>query len=537
MRSVRSILCWFVALEAVICFWGGSIAAGRAAQLAYDSHMNAALWELGVALPITGVGILLAAFCVAYWRKRRTTQTWAVVTGGLHLFIAGAFLTLMWVTARYRPDVVWQPPRSVWQTLGAIAGLGVVMIAAFWQWNAEAEPKAAGHPRIAGDGTHPLIDTLAWVVSVAGFLAAMVGCFRWGRYAGMPQHTGLPYAVEVVIAAEAMVLVHEAGHALTGQLLGMRVRAFVVGPFQWRIREGRWRFQLRLADLVATGGSTAVVPTDPQQSRGHEIRMIAGGPAANLLTGLAALAALLTARGHAWQSEWRLLAVFAAFSLLASVVNLLPFRTRTSYSDGAQMYQLLSGGPWGDYHHALGIVGSSLVTKLRPRDYDIGAMERAAGAIREGVRGTHLRLLEYCYYLDHGRLREATQAVNEAEEAAQESLAAIPVEFYSAFVFAKAFVQRDAEGTRTWWTRLEAKQPASAKLGADVWLARTASLWMDGKMAEAKEAWDRGNAVAQQLPAAGAYDFDRDKYAMLRRELDAERRVLRWHDDVAMSTS
>lgn len=537
MRSVRSIVCWLVALEAVICFWAGSVSASRAAQLAHDWRTHAALWELAVALPVTGVGALFAAFCVAYWRRRRSAWTWAMVTGGFHLFAAASLGTLEWVTARFQGQRVWPMTRSVGQPAAGLAALGVLTIAAFWQWNAKNEGKTApAHPRIAGDWTHPVGDVLVWVLALAGFVAAMVGWFRWGTHAGLPRDGALPYLVEVVIAELAMVLVHEAGHALTGKLQGMRVRAFVVGPFQWRIREGRWRFQLRLADFLATGGSTAVVPTDPHQPRNHEIRMIAGGPAASLGGGLVALAFLLTAPGHAWQDEWRLLALFVTFSLLAAVVNLVPFRTRTSYSDGAQLGQLLSGGPWGDYHHALGIVGSSLVTPLRPRDFDIAAMQRAAEIIREGVRGTHLRLLEYCYYLDHGQLREATLAVNEAEEKAQEVLGALPVELYSDFVFAKAFVQRDADGTRTWWARLAEKIPSEADANADQWLARAAALWMDGKMAEAKQAWERGYAVAERLPDAGAYDFDRDKYAMLRRELDAERRVLRWHDDVALST-
>lgn len=540
MRAVRSILCWMLALEAGICFWAGSMAAGRAAQLSYESRMIAALWELAVALPITGVGMVFAAFCVAYWRKRRSTRAWATAAGGTHLFVAGAFLTLVWVTARYRPDFVWHTPRSVWQALGAMAGLGGATIAAFWRWNAAGERKTTPRAtKIAGDGTHPLTDKLIWIVSLAGFVAAMVEWFRWGRQTGLPQHTPLPYAVEAVIAALAVVLVHEVGHALTGTALGMRVRAFVVGPFQWRIREGRWRFQLRLADLLATGGSTAVVPTDARPSAGRVIRrreiwMIAGGPAASLLYGLAALAALLTARGHAWEGEWRLLAMFTTFSLLAGVVNLLPFHTRTGYSDGAQIYQLVSGGIWSDYHHALAIVGSSTVTPLRPRDFDLAAMERAAAVMTEGMPGTHLRLLAYSCNLDCGRLREASLAVNEAEALAVESLDEIPVEFYSDFVFAKAFVQRDAEGTRAWWTRLEAKKPEPST--ADTWLARAASLWMDGTMAAAKEAWEKGNALAQALPQAGAYDFERDKYAMLRRELDAERRILRWHDDAALTT-
>jgi hypothetical protein len=529
-----------LALEAGICFWAGSMAAGRAAQFSYDSRMAAALWQLAVALPVTGVGTVFAAFCVAYWRKRRSTRAWATAAGGTHVFIAAAFVGLVWATARFRPEAVWQTPRNVWGLLGGVAGLGAATIAAFWRWNAGTEPKTAlRSAKIAGDGTHPLVDKLVGGVSFAGLVAGIVGWLRWAQHAGLPQPSRLLFPVEVVVAALAMGLVHELGHALTGTTLGMRLRAFVAGPFQWRVREGRWRFQLRLRELLATGGSAALVPTDvpPADARAwvrREVWTIAGGPAASLLYGLAALAAVLTARGHAWEGEWRLLALFTTFSLLAGVMSLLPFHARTGYSDGAQIYQLLSGGAWDDSYRVLALAGSSTVTQLRPRDFDLAALERAAGVFTDGLRGTDLRLLAYCCNLDCGRLHEASLALNEAEALALASIEEIPVEFCSDFVFAKALVQRDAEGTRAWWARLEAKEPEAST--AATWLARAASLWMDGAMGEAKEAWEKGNALAQALPQAGAYDFERDKYAMLRRELDAERRILRWHDDATLLT-
>jgi tetratricopeptide (TPR) repeat protein len=146
------------------------------------------------------------------------------------------------------------------------------------------------------------------------------------------------------------------------------------------------------------------------------------------------------------------------------------------------------------------------------------------------VRAAHLRLVEFCYYLDCGRRRDASDALNEAEAAALEAGTTIPSEFYGEFVFGKAFVQRDAEGTRQWWDRLLATKPK--RLNADYWLARSAYLWMDGRMEEAREAWEKGNTLAHRLPKAGAYEFEREKYAMLRGELVTQRVQPRWHEDV-----
>jgi hypothetical protein len=80
---------------------------------------------------------------------------------------------------------------------------------------------------------------------------------------------------------------------------------------------------------------------------------------------------------------------------------------------------------------------------------------------------------------------------------------------------------------------MEAKKPK--RFNADYWLARSAYLWMEGRWEEARDAWEKGHALAEELPKFGAYEFDRYRYALLRKELDAERRVPRWHEDLALT--
>lgn len=93
-------------------------------------------------------------------------------------------------------------------------------------------------------------------------------------------------------------------------------------------------------------------------------------------------------------------ALFAVWSLGVCVFNLLPFKTRDTYSDGANIYQLLSQGPGGDYHRVAAVVGATLVTPLRPRDFDIAMIQRAAQGIRDGRQALLLRLYAYLSFLD-----------------------------------------------------------------------------------------------------------------------------------------
>src|SRR5713101_3188247 len=132
--------------------------------------------------------------------------------------------------------------------------------------------------------------------------------------------------------------------------------------------------------------------------------MVAGGPFATLLTGTFALWVAFAAEGHSPVQAGGAFALFGAWSFVGCAVNLLPLRTKRNYSDGAQIYQLLSDGPWGDYHRVAAVVGSTLVTPLRPRDYDSQAILRAAHSITQGIQGLALRLYAYGYFLDHGRI-------------------------------------------------------------------------------------------------------------------------------------
>jgi hypothetical protein len=238
-----------------------------------------------------------------------------------------------------------------------------------------------------------------------------------------------------------------------------------------------------------------------------------------LCLGLAALWATFAASGRSWQRAWELLAFIAVFSLIGFVTNLLPIRPEANYSDGARIYQLISGGPWADAHRAFSIAGSSAFTPLRPRDYDIQTIQRAARSLTRGRQALFLRLLAYFHFLDCNRIAEAIEALAEAEAVYDQSPSDIAAEVCAEFVFGNAFLKQDAAAARKWWERLEAGKPR--RDDTDYWLARSALFWIENKPEEAREAWSAGNAIAQTRPAAGAYEFDRERFARLREALDS----------------
>jgi hypothetical protein len=255
-----------------------------------------------------------------------------------------------------------------------------------------------------------------------------------------------------------------------------------------------------------------------EQNRWREICVTAAGPFTSLCTGFIACGDVFTAKGQPWEGSWQPLAFFATSSLVMFAVNLIPIRPEGSYSDGARIYQLMRGGPLADLYQAINIAESTQVTPLRPRDYDIQAIQRAACTFAHGRQALFLRLYASSYFLDCGNLPEARAALDEAESIYRESALNISAKLHATFVFGDAYLRRDAAGARQWWERLEARKPTH--FGVDYWLALSALLWIEGRIEDAREAWTKGNALAQQLPAIGACEFDRYRYLLLRQVLD-----------------
>ncbi|MGD0737012.1 MAG: M50 family metallopeptidase [Terracidiphilus sp.] len=461
---------------------------------------------------IAMAGISLLIFGMAWWTVRRArpwARTWA---------IAASLVLILTMS----PFVFWWRllPLSFSIIYAALLAIGIAGLIAFIPRNALANGpiKALKPRRVAGDGTSGVFDVLAWVVVAAGYFAGMSVWDRWSFSHHLQIRTGLMYWLQLILALGLTIFIHESGHALAGLGLGMKLRAFIVGPFHWRIRDGRWNFQFQPSHFLSAGGAAALVTTDPNQPRWREIVMIAAGPLANLCTGLIAIPVALAAVGSSFEQDWHFLGVFSTLSLVTFAANLIPLRPESLYSDGARIFQLLRGGPWADLHRALAVVQSSLVTPLRPRNFDIDAIRRASASFTHGRQALLLRLLASYYFLDSENNDKAIEALSEAEAIYHESASDIPAELHFDFVFDSAYLRHDAASARQWWDRMEAKKPTH--LGVDYWLARSALLWIENHNEEAREAWNKTNALAQKLPTAGTYQFDRYRVGLLEAALN-----------------
>jgi hypothetical protein len=129
-----------------------------------------------------------------------------------------------------------------------------------------------------------------------------------------------------------------------------------------------------------------------------------------------------------------------------------------------------------------------------------------------------LRLLTCRHYLRADELSKAIANLREAEALYDGCVFEKPQDICAEFAFVNAFYKRDLAAAELWSSRME---EIGSEPDADYWRARTALLWLRGEKDQAREAWENGNALAAQLPAAGSHDFTRSCFAKLRAAFDA----------------
>jgi hypothetical protein len=449
-----------------------------------------------------------AVFALAWWtcmKARRSARILGLVASGIYLAVA---LIPCFFTHRLASANTILLAMSL---LGFVAfGKGLKIKLA-----AKTEEVAA----IPGDFTSRHVNRIAQAVTFGLSMSA----YLWWQGWLMAQHiTALNSAwvrfALTLIALLAITSIHETGHAVVGLICGMKVRAFFVGPFQWRIRDAKWEFEFKPKGLILADGETALIPGDGKLHPRQFFTMMFAGILANILTGTLALVLAIGSGILLPQPIKGFMVLFGAWSLGLAAANLLPFRTPQGYSDGAIVLQLLSGGAFAEFHLAIAQIGSSLVSSLRPRDYDIRSIRSAANGIAHGRQALLMWLYAFSHSIDAGNEREADEVLAHAELVCLESASSIPAEFHTAFVFGNAIVRRDAKATRFWWNRMQARKPTH--FNADYWRAESALHWIEGNLAEARTAWEKGNALVEQLPHAGAYDFSRYCSLLLRHELE-----------------
>jgi hypothetical protein len=127
-----------------------------------------------------------------------------------------------------------------------------------------------------------------------------------------------------------VILLHELGHVLAAAAVGSMVLGLSVGPVGiMRRRRGLRVIRIHRSQAA---GYAFIIPDFSRDVRRQVLIYVVGGPAANLITGLVALALTWPIQHH--DATHSALFAFAVLSLLIGLANLVPV-VATHHSDGA----------------------------------------------------------------------------------------------------------------------------------------------------------------------------------------------------------
>lgn len=245
MRAVRTFLSWVFALGAMI-FLRSAVSTAVNILGWPRAHLPSSLASAGAGAAAPLLGIVYGMACWSLWQGKKTARGWGIAASMLNVALGSVFL---YMDRRY----LLESPGAWVNADSVLLAIGLGGLIAFRRSDvASAEETLQPIP---GDGTNAILNRMVWIAGAGAFLAGMSWWWRWARVRGLPaEEASFAAKLMVLLVAQmAMVAIHEFGHAVVGRALGMRVRGFIVGPLQWHIRDGRWRFRFVLAGFLMPG--------------------------------------------------------------------------------------------------------------------------------------------------------------------------------------------------------------------------------------------------------------------------------------------
>jgi Zn-dependent protease len=215
------------------------------------------------------------------------------------------------------------------------------------------------------------------LLAVAIGIAAKVFGPSWARMLFQGVRVETLGALSAFAAAFAAgIILHEAGHLLAGMLVDFELIGASLGPVRGTHFHGKWTFQLSGALL---SGSISAIPRNNYQWRKRMLLVVAAGPAATFLTGLAAALILMNGTPGDWMRCF--LASLAQLNFFLFFLGLVPNGSKAQVRNDARLcYSLLRNNFETKEILLYHLVTQLGVAGLRPRDYPERLIRRLAAA-------------------------------------------------------------------------------------------------------------------------------------------------------------
>jgi hypothetical protein len=282
LHKLRGFLAWVFGFTALVC---AQIAFSTTLQTIHRHYELSPFRTLLVVLVPTMSTIECAVFGAAWWyiwRRRPSGRIWGICASLIYIKTSAVIAYLA-----YRSQSGWNDS-GFW----VILAIGIAGLIAFLRPFQQAPPIPEIR-NIPGDGTNNVINKAAPFVAFAAGLWAYHWWIGWIRTNGSTEYgwaeNGWNRVASATLIGLLITLLHELGHTITGLVFGMKLHAFIVGPFQWRIRDGKWNFQFKPLEVLSPAGATGVVPRSVDLPRWRSLCMTAAGPLVTMVSGIFAL--------------------------------------------------------------------------------------------------------------------------------------------------------------------------------------------------------------------------------------------------------
>lgn len=211
-----------------------------------------------------------------------------------------------------------------------------------------------------------------------------------------------------LLALYLVLLTHELGHLLFGKLAGMKPFLLITGPLKAVATQNGWQVSLN-TNINLAGGLAACMPVNTESLRRDLLWLVAGGPIASLLGGVAGALLYIFMPGDSLLSFFGLFFGITAAAIF--LVTLVPAKTSGFMTDGAQIISLLKGGIDVEQRALLLVLQAESLKGVRPRDYPYDILQRLLVLRCSPMMDSSADLFAYYYHLDRGDVMQAGQSL------------------------------------------------------------------------------------------------------------------------------
>ncbi|WP_227608676.1 hypothetical protein [Hymenobacter translucens] len=316
------------------------------------------------------------------------------------------------------------------------------------------------------------------------------------------------WATGIVLLYQLLVAVHEGGHVAGALLARFQILTFSAGWLRLTRQAGGWKARFQRPEK-GLGGMVQALAPDARNLRGRYSLFVAGGPAATLLTGAAALCLGQKLLGHygpeyaVQLSAYLLVNALRAFGWLSLIVgglNLIPMVSKSGYSlDGKHLWELLRGGP--AMHQTLGMLQLQTLSYagIRPRDWDPALLQHLLSNSSGGQLDCYGHYYAYAYYYDRNELELIREHLNEALDRRHLTPVTMQQHVLCEAASVAALLTRNTEQARYWLDKAQQAKPFTKEEGL---FARAAVAYAEGHLQEAEKWLIAVRKQVDELPEA-----------------------------------